>query len=202
MSERTTSYLVSIMHHKLNTPLKIISTKSRVLSQAILNSNLHDDIKRKAEKDSINIDHALTTIFEITNKLKAFKSSSQSELNIYKIFGIAIETIEILRDDEFTINVDEKTKDFEIDKFRLAPHEMIQVFINQIKFSIEEMSTEINIKMFYTDDTKIKILFSDNGNVIEGEILDMLKNNTILEDLDYEDRDDYYTDLLYEAPTI
>jgi hypothetical protein len=196
LSERTTSYLVSIMHHKLNTPLKILATKSRVLAQSIFDSDLDDNIKSKAEKDYINIDNALKTIFEITSKLKTFKSATQSELNIYKIFGISIETIEILRDDEFSINVDRKTKLFEIDKNRLSPHEMIQVFINQIKFSIEEMSTEINIKMFYSDDKKIKILFSDNGNPVDSHVVQMVKNRRTLESLDPENRDEYYSDLL------
>jgi signal transduction histidine kinase len=196
LSERTTSYLVSIMHHKLNTPLKILATKSRVLAQSIFDSDLDDNIKSKAEKDYINIDNALKTIFEITSKLKTFKSATQSELNIYKIFGISIETIEILRDDEFSINVDRKTKLFEIDKNRLSPHEMIQVFINQIKFSIEEMSTEINIKMFYSDDKKIKILFSDNGNPVDPHVIQMVKNRRTLESLDPENRDEYYSDLL------
>lgn len=196
LSERTTSYLVSIMHHKFNTPLKIITTKSRVLAQTIITSELDETIKLKAEKDFINIDNALKTIFEITNKLKTFKSSSQSELNIYKIFEIAIETIEILRDDEFSINVDRKTKLYEIDKTRLKPHEMIQVFINQIKFSIEEMSTEINIKLFYADTEKIKILFSDNGNQLDDEILELFKNKKILDSLDPNDNNNYFDLLL------
>ena len=196
LSERTTSYLVSIMHHKLNTPLKILATKSRVLAQTIFESELSDETISKAEKDYINIDNALKTIFEITDKLRTFKSSSQSEMNIYKIFGIAIETIEILRDDEFNIHVDRKTKLFEIDKTKLSPHEMIQAFINQIKFSIEEMSTEINIKLFYSDNKKIKILFTDNGNELEPEVIKMIKKKKTLESLDPKDRDVYYADLL------
>lgn len=196
LSERTTSYLISIMHHKLNTPLKIISTKSRVLAQIIFESNMNGEVKKKVEKDYINLHNALINIFEITNKLKSFKANSQKELNIYKLFGIAIETIEILRDDDFTIDVDRRTKLFEINKIKLSPHEMIQVFINQIKFSVEEMSTEINIKLFNSNNEKIQILFSDNGNPITDEVRELVKKKATLDSLDPEDRNEYYTDLL------
>lgn len=196
LAERTTSYLVSIMHHKLNTPLKVLSTKSRVMAQAIFDSNIDSETRAKAEDDFVKITNALKTISEITAKLRAFKTASQTELNIYKIFGTAIETIEILRDDEVEIDVDRKTKLFNIDKEKLTPHEMIQVFINQIKFSLEEMSTEINIRVFHYDNERLKILFSDNGNIIDPKVVELIKNKKKLESLSPDDKDHYYSDLI------
>ena len=67
LSERTTSYLVNIMHHKLNTPLKVLSTKSRMLIETIVSQeNIDIKIKDKSELDYLQIDKALKTIFNIS----------------------------------------------------------------------------------------------------------------------------------------
>ena len=61
------SYLIGILHHKLNTPLKVLATKSRVLIGTIINNNIPEYIKEKSEWDYVQIDNSLKTIFNVTN---------------------------------------------------------------------------------------------------------------------------------------
>lgn len=176
LAERTTSYLVSIMHHKLNTPIKVLRTKTRVLSKTIEDSDIIDNIKDIAARNYTNISDALNNISVITHKLKSFQELSKNETNIYNLFTIAKETIEILRDDVVQIKMDDKLNKFEIDKSFISSHEMTQIFINQIKFSIEQMATSISIRVFNSDDKSLTLLFSDNGNKLDNLLVQQLKN--------------------------
>lgn len=185
LAERTTSYLVSIMHHKLNTPIKVLKTKSRVLAKTIEESNIVDSIKTVAARNYTNIYDALENITLITSKLKSFQELSKNEKNIYKLFEIAKETIEILRDDVITIKIDNKISQFEIDKSFISSHEMTQIFINQIKFSIEQMGTSVSIRVFNSDENSLTILFSDNGNQLNDELVQQIKNKTSITNSTY-----------------
>ncbi len=178
LSERTTNYLINIMHHKLNTPLKILSTKSRVLIEYIVNSEMSDEIKEKAELDFVQIDRALKSIFTITNKLRSYNELSQNEVNMYKLFTISKETIDILKDDDFEMEIDYKSKLFEINTEYISSHEIIQIFINQLKFSLIQLADKITIKIFNHDINHITILYSDNGNALTSEQIDILNNTT------------------------
>lgn len=184
LSERTTSYLVNIMHHKLNTPLKVLSTKSRMLIETIVSQeNIDIKIKDKSELDYLQIDKALKTIFNITNKLKTFNELSQHETNIYKLCTLSKETIDILKDDEFTVEIDYKTKLYDIDKSSVSSHEIIQIFINQIKFSLAQLADRINFKIFQSTSSSITILYTDNGNMIEDDLKEMIKNEINVSEL-------------------
>lgn len=196
LSERTTSYLVSIMHHKLNTPLKVLATKSRVLIETIVNSNIDESIKEKSEWNYVQIDRSLKTIFNVTNKLKSYNELSQSEVNLYKLFTISKETIDILKDDEFEIDIDYKAKMFEIDKRMLSSHETIQIFINQIKFSLAQLADKISIRVFNSDDTSITILYSDNGNTIDSTLNELIEKQITIAELNEMNIETDYFDLI------
>lgn len=174
LSERTTNYLINIMHHKLNTPLKILSTKSRVLIEHIVDSNMDLEIKERAEWDFVQIDRALKSIFTITNKLKSYNELSQNEVNMYKLFSISRETIDILKDDDFEMEIDYKSKLFEINTEYISSHEIIQIFINQLKFSLIQLADKITVKIFNHGENHITILYSDNGNPLSNEQISLL----------------------------
>ena len=173
LSERTMSYLIGILHHKLNTPLKVLATKSRVLIRTIINNNIPEYIKEKSEWDYVQIDNSLKTIFNVTSKLKTYNALSQNELNLYKLFTISKETSDILKDDEFEIDIDYKSKMFEINKLHLTSHEIIHIFINQIKCSLVLLADKISIKVLKSDKEYVTILYTDNGNKINKNIFDI-----------------------------
>lgn len=196
LSERTISYLVSIIHHKLNTPLKILVTKTRLLIETIaINDDIEKNTKDKAEVNYVHIDNALKSIFAITNKLKAYNELSQNESNIYKLCTISKETMDILKDDEFTVEIDYKTKLYEIDKSKVSSHEIIQIFINQIKFSLLQLADKVTFKIFQSSNGYIKILYTDNGNMIEDELKEIIDAGIIVSELK-ESIEGAYFDLL------
>lgn len=197
LSERTTSYLVRILHHKLNTPLKVLSTKSRILVETIVSQgNLSKDIKEKSELDYVQIDAALKTIFTITNKLKSYNELSQNETNIYKLCALSKETIDILKDDDFIIDIDYRTKLFDIDKNSISSHEIIQIFINQIKFSLAQLSDKISFKIFKTTNKSLTLFYSDNGNKIDGKLKMMLNSGINVSELSNIPLESAYFDLI------
>jgi hypothetical protein len=178
LSQRTTADLVSITHHKLNTPLKVLNTKSRMLIDIIKSQdNISQKTLDKALLDYHSIESSLTTISEVTDTLKSFNDLSKHELNLYKLFNVAKETTNVLNDDEFEIILDEKTKLFNIDKSYINSHEMIQIFINQINFSLSMLADKIHIKVFNTSNNVMILLYSDNGNIITDDMIDDLNTN-------------------------
>lgn len=184
LSERTTSYLVSIIHHKLNTPLKVLVTKTRLLIETIAtHNNIEQSLKDKAVINYVHIDSALKNIFAITNKLKSYNELSQNESNIYKLCAISKETMDILKDDEFKVEIDYKTKLYDIDKSKISSHEIIQIFINQIKFSLLQLADKVTFKIFQSSNGSIKILYTDNGNMIEDELKRMIDSRVNVSEL-------------------
>lgn len=196
LSERTMSYLIGILHHKLNTPLKVLATKSRVLIETIINNNIPEYIKEKSEWDYVQIDNSLKTIFNVTSKLKTYNALSQNELNLYKLFTISKETSDILKDDEFEIDIDYKSKMFEINKLHLTSHEIIHIFINQIKCSLVLLADKISIKVLKSDKEYVTILYRDNGNKINKNIFDLLKKQTSIANINRSTTDVDYFDLI------
>ena len=180
LSQRTTSYLIRIIHHKLNSPLNIISAKSKMLHNAI---NKQQDIiaakiVNRCNEDYMRIEDAMDTIFAVTNKLKHYNELSQNESNIYNLLTIAKETIDILTDNTFEIDIAHQIKLFEIDKTIISSHEIIQIFINQIKFSLTQLADTIAIKVFKFDNNSITLWYSDNGNMIDKDLDEILKTNS------------------------
>lgn len=184
LSKRTTSYLVSIIHHKINTPLKILATKSRILLETILlRKEITKEIKDKSKENYMDIDASLKDIVIVTNKLKIYNELSQNESNIYKLCVLSKETIDILTDDEFIVSIDYRLKLYAIDKEKISSHEVIQIFINQIKFSIHNMADKINFNMFKYSNNTITIFYSDNGNIIDDELTKIIKNDINFQDV-------------------
>jgi len=201
LSERTISFLVSIMHHKLNSPIKVISTKTRVLMETIVLCNkdklISDDILKTSEKNYIHLHDAIDNITKMTNKLKEYNEHSQNETNVYNICQIATDTIEILKDEDFNIEIDYKTKLYEIDTNNIRSHEIIQIFINQIKFSLgQQFADSINFKIFKSTDDFITILYTDNGNQLEPKVLKLIKNRIDVSDLLNDEIEQDYIDLI------
>jgi hypothetical protein len=184
LSQRTTSFLVNIMHHKLNSPLKVLSTKSRKLITTIEDfKNITPTVVNRSGWDYKQLEGSLKTIFDVTRKLKSYNELSKSESNIYKLFRLSKETIEILKDDEFELENDYKNKLYDIDKNAISSHEIIQIFINQIKFSLFQLADKISITVFSEARNSITILYSDNGNQIDDELKTLIYNNTNVSDL-------------------
>lgn len=178
LSQRTTSYLVSIMHHKLNTPLKVLNTKARMLVEVIDKARgIDEETLAKAQNDYIQLYGAVTTITSVTQKLKSYNESSQNVSRVYELFKMSTDTINILKDDEFTIDVDYNAQNFDINRTIISSHEIIQIFINQIKFSLTQLADKIGVRIFKHDDKSITILYSDNGNKIDDEFIDLLSDN-------------------------
>jgi len=184
LSKRTASYLVSIIHHKINTPLKILATKSRILLETILlRKEITKEVEDKSRENYFIIDESLKNIVVVTNKLKIYNELSQNESNIYKLCVLSKETIDILTDDEFDVSIDYIAKLYAIDKEKISSHEVIQIFINQIKFSIHNMADKINFNMFKYSNNTITIFYSDNGNIIDDELTKIIKNDINFQDV-------------------
>lgn len=200
LSERTISFLVSIMHHKLNTPMKVIATKTRVLAETIAahkDKTISDDVIKTSEQNYVQLHDAINSITKMTNKLKEYNELSQNETNVYNICMVATDTIGILKDDEFNIEIDYKTKLYDIDTDSIRSHEIIQIFINQIKFSLgQQFADNINFKIYKTSEDSITILYTDNGNQLEKRVLTLIKNRTDVSDLLNNEVEQDYIDLI------
>lgn len=198
LSERTTSYFVNIMHHKLNTPLKVLATKSRMLIETIVTekSGFNQEIIEKSEWDYLQIDNALKTIFSVTNKLKTYNELSQNESNLYKLCTIAKETIDVLKDDDFHCHIDYKAKLYDIDKSIISSHEIIQIFIHQIKFSLSQLAEKINFTIYNNNTNSITILYTDNGNIIDNDIIKIINESVLMSDLLIKKIEGDYYDLI------
>ena len=108
LSQRTTSFIVSIMHHKLNSPLKVLEAKSRMMLHQVLmkldqNESEQKKIYDKTQSDYNEMRESLDTIFDVTKTLKAYNELSKNETNLHKLFKIVDETFRILKDDDFAL---------------------------------------------------------------------------------------------------
>ena len=198
LSQRTTSFLVRIMHHKLNTPLKTISTKSRTLLKTIINEDnkISSESVEKANTDYIKLVNSLQTIINVTKKLKVYNEIIQNESNLYKMILLTKETIDMLTDDEFKVDIQYSTRLYDIDKACVSSHEIIQIFIHQLKFSLSQLSDSITVKIFKSDENNITILYSDNGNEIDKPLKTLIDKNLKLFDISVGKIDEDSFDLL------
>ena len=197
LSQRTTSYLVSIIHHKLNTPLKVLTTKTRMLMQTIdTTPNMDGHRLSKAKSDYMEMHTALKTIMGVTSKLRTYNTLSQNEPNVHTLFTIANETIHILNDDDFIIDIDYQTKLYDIDRDKISSHEIIQIFINQIKFSLAQLADKIGIRIFKADEGSITLLYSDNGNNLDSDFMRTLSTNQTVTALSRSQMESDYFDVL------
>ena len=144
-----------------------------------------------------DLDRATAVLYKAyQQQLKTYNALSQNELNLYKLFTISKETSDILKDDEFEIDIDYKSKMFEINKLHLTSHEIIHIFINQIKCSLVLLADKISIKVLKSDKEYVTILYTDNGNKINKNIFDLLKKQTSIANINRSTTDVDYFDLI------
>ena len=204
LSERTTNYLVSIMNHKINTPLKIISVKSRALISCLeASTNLTEELKDKIINDYVKLQEAVNYMFELTDKIKKYKESTKAETNIYNLVTIAKETLDILTDDDFEITINYNLKLYNIENYAINNHEFIQVILNQLKLSLHSLADQIDIKVIKNKNSNDLILiYSDNGNQLDNEFQKFIKRKISLKDLQNGKYSDVLTDTVLSVDIL
>lgn len=197
LAQRTISHFVRIIHHKLNTPIKVLTTQTRMIVSHLKEGNL---ITEESEKDAgvrfQIIEVAIKSISEVNTKLKSYNDLNKKATNCFKLMLVAKEAIDILKDDTFVWDVDNRLNNYYIDTTLINPYEVIQIFMNQIKFSLYKVSSKIIITVLDVNKQTITLLYSDNGNYISDEVKKLIKADLTVSDLTHKNLDEDKYDLM------
>jgi len=190
MAEKSISAFSSMIHHKLNTPMKVISTSARILTEIIdnlykLQQVVDASILAKAEEKFRALDNAIKEInSKITNNLKEYENIDRTNTNIYDCCVNANTAVQLFTDDDFKLIVDYQTKKYEIDTTYVKSEVLTETFYNLIKFSLSsQLANTIYFKIFKASDDSISILYTDNGNILDQKKLQFINDKIYVVDM-------------------
>lgn len=169
---QTTVVLTENLHHELNTPLTVITSKIKKLENRLNQLITTEDCTNDSINDFKTIDASLTMIRDVLDRLKSFKNLKiyESRRTIYEIIKVSCELIKTTNSDDFTYEIDSKLKQYKIDSKHMRNGELTGILVNHITNSLE---AHANIVKFKFNDTynlnninNLSFYIADNGNGI------------------------------------
>jgi len=169
-TQNSMSVLTENIHHELNSPLNVIKLKFKKITEELSNNK-----KMKNNIDLINM--SLDQISTILVNMSDFKSLKYSNGNktLYEIIEGAFRMIKVVSDNEFEYFIDEDFKKYHIDhSYGLKNADVISIFINFIKNSLEANATNICINIENKKGNYLLINIKDNGNGIPNDMINKI----------------------------
>ena len=179
-----TVYITENLHHELLTPVKVVSTKNRMIGNIITKEDERIE-KLGYGMDEKNIERAkeyvdyiemsveqITSVLENMRQAKMVKKSKGQ--SIYDIVDHAAHLIDIITTEEIEYDVDERMKGYKL-KGDLPTGSLVNILLNHIKNSIEADTESIlfEVEGINADKTML-INIIDNGNGIPEKVLKRL----------------------------
>lgn len=191
---QTTLILTENLHHELNTPITVITNKSKKLQMKI-NSIQQGTLLR----DSCNIDESvndfnamntsITLIRDIMDRMKSFKHMKvyESKRTVYEVIKSSCELVKVSQPDNFEYYIDDDLKKYKSNSKNLKNGELTGILVNHIKNSIEANASSIKFKLSNLSKNKSMLSFyvADNGNGIPAKSIDnIFSENSSSKDFD------------------
>lgn len=192
MNEKTLSLLSENIHHELKTPLVVISSKleqlqdvfetltkeamcmrRRKMDKLLLDSegciNGHID-ECKSMKDFELLKTHVGVIYNILDRMKDFKNMKRAEADrtLYDVIDVSFKTLKMFSKNDFNYKIDILLKKFSVDN--IGNEDIINIFINHIKNSLEANATEVDVFFIEYKDGIVSTQIMDNGNGIPSDI--------------------------------
>jgi signal transduction histidine kinase len=190
------------IHHELNTPLEVIDNKIEKIRKIYLDSlnlcsnTICDECRSyifKNEKKMLTLEEdfefiktSSEQIYSVLNKMKNFKHLRYSNGN-KSVFDIATGGFKIINisNSNFDYYVDENLENYSLKKNSIKNAEMLSIFLNHIKNSLEANASIIKIFFVKEEPGFIIVRIIDNGNGIpENAIKHIFKPNFSTKDTD------------------
>ncbi|EJF05884.1 histidine kinase [Thiovulum sp. ES] len=117
-------------------------------------------------------------IYNILERMKNFKQIKYSNGNktLHDIIYTVLSTMEIHQKGLFTYSLDNQLKDYKLAENSLRNEDMLNLFTNHVKNSLEANSTKINININHHLKSNIYIHIVDNGNGISEKAIKKVYN--------------------------
>ena len=166
LSDNTLSLLSENIHHELKTPLVVISSKLRSLKEKVA-SNCKGCDQAADEEDFGLIETHIDVIYNILNRMKDYKNIKNNNTNksIYEIIDVSFKTLQLFSKNDFNYSIDPKTKQYMVED-TLKNEDIISIFINHIKNSIEAHSSVIELHFIKYYNGMIYLQLMDDGKGI------------------------------------
>jgi hypothetical protein len=161
------------IHHELNTPLEIIDNKVEKIYNTLkkmykFNGGRELDIEfDEITRDFEFIKTSSEQIYNVLGKMKGFKNIrySNGNKNLYEIIYTSLSIMSI-SNHELTYNIDESIKDIKIKYDTLKNADLLNIFINHIKNSLEANADFIDIKLLESNDIS-KIFENRHKDIVQ-----------------------------------
>jgi len=161
-TQNSMSVLTENIHHELNSPLNVIKLKFRKIIEEL---NDNDIVKNNIDLINMSLDQISTILINMSN-FKSLKYSNGNK-NLYEIIEGSFRMIKVVVDNEFSFTIDERFKMYKINhSYGLKNADVVSIFINFVKNSLEANATHIDIKIENEKEEYLLINITDNGNGI------------------------------------
>jgi len=109
----------------------------------------------------------IDSIQNVLNRMQNFKEIKYSNGNkdLYTLVEVSFKTLMMYHKGVFEYNIDKKLKGIHISE-KLANADILHIFLNHIKNSLQANTTYINVSTSTVKDSKITVYMTDNGNGI------------------------------------
>ena len=190
LSNKNMTLLTENIHHEVKTPLVIIQSKleslqdiyikfksgsdnlnRREIDRHINTCNISQNVSQNESNNFVEdtfsmIFMHISAIYNVLDRMQNFKQikHSNGNKNLYDVVTSAFITLKLYSKQQFSYVVDPCLKKYHI--INLKNEDILNIFINHIKNSLEANSTRLVITANDFKNGRIKMYMSDNGNGI------------------------------------
>ena len=181
LANKNMNILTENLSHEAKTPLMVISSSIQELKERLLKIthfdcpllehcenkiiNNHQDARKIFEFFDL-IDINVQSIYTIIERIRDFKKVKYSNGNktIYNIANASKNIMKLYKKVKFDITIDDELKNYGLECLR--NEDLLNIFTNHIKNSIEANSTKILVNAGEFENNLLHIFIIDNGNGI------------------------------------
>lgn len=198
LGDNTLSLLSENIHHELKTPLVVIGSKLNTLKEQFTEviketitykgdchrsvDNLILGIAEAEDKEGLSVEAIeaikdfdliethVNVIYNVLERMKDYKNIKNDNRNrsIYDLIEVSCKTLTLFSKNNFQYTIDPKTKQYMVND-ALSNEDLINIFINHIKNSLEANSTKIEVHMVKYAKGIVYLQLMDNGDGIPSE---------------------------------
>jgi signal transduction histidine kinase len=179
LASKNLSLLAENIHHELKTPLVVIVNKLETIRHAMEeNEECRNCEIQKTDwiiKDIDLVETHIDVIYNLLDRMKNFKNMKRTTENksMYEVITVAFQTLELFSKTKFKYKIDPRLRNYKVaDKF--TNEDMLNVFINHIKNSLEANTTKLEVIMHKYHKNMVYLQLIDNGSGIPEEAQDKI----------------------------
>lgn len=175
LASKNLSLLAENIHHELKTPLVVIVSKLDQIKEKLLGCKPECGVDVTLESDIKMIEIHVGVIYNLLDRMKNFKNLKRATDNksIYEIIIVAFQTLELFSKNKFKYQIDHRLRNYMIYS-SLRNEDLLNVFINHIKNSLEANATSFEVIMHMYHKNIVYLQLMDNGDGIPTEAINYI----------------------------